>query len=72
MRRNAFPALLLALALCGCTTQTPPPASPSPAAETRPLTQAEIDRVNEAFSPPGGAGRCDLRHSGERLFYMLL
>ena len=51
MRRNAFPALLLALALCGCTTQTPPPASPSPAAETRPLTQAEIDRVNEAFSP---------------------
>lgn len=44
-----LPALILPLA--GCTEQTPPPTSPSPAAETRPLTQEEIDRVNEAFSP---------------------
>ena len=51
MKRTVLPALLLALALCGCAAQTPPPASPSPAAETRPLTQEEIDRVNEAFSP---------------------
>lgn len=41
----------LVLSLAGCDGQTPPPASPSPAAEPRPLTQAEIDRVNEAFSP---------------------
>ena len=43
--------MALALFLVGCTEQKGPPASPSPAAETRPLTQEEIDRVNEAFSP---------------------
>ena len=32
-----LPALILPLA--GCAEQTPPPTSPSPAAETRPLTQ---------------------------------
>lgn len=36
MKRKAFPALLLALALCGCAAQTPPPVSPSPVAETTP------------------------------------
>lgn len=44
-----LPALLLPLA--GCTQQQPPPASPTPAAEARPLTQEEIDRVNDAFLP---------------------
>lgn len=42
-----LPALLLPLA--GCAEQAPPPTSPSPAAEARPLTQEEIDRINEAF-----------------------
>lgn len=43
-----LPALLLPLA--GCAQQQPPPSSPTPAAETRPLTQGEIEQVNEAFS----------------------
>ena len=46
-----LPAALALLLLAGCAKQAPPPTSPSPAAETRPLTQEEIDRVNEAFSP---------------------
>lgn len=46
-----LPAALALLLLSGCAKQAPPPTSPSPAAETRPLTQEEIDRVNEAFSP---------------------
>lgn len=45
-----LPAALALLLLAGCAKQAPTPASPSPAAETRPLTQEEIDRVNEAFS----------------------
>lgn len=44
-----LPALLLPLA--GCTQQQPPPASPTPAEEARPLTQEEIEQVNKAFSP---------------------
>ena len=37
MRRNVFPALLLAFALCGCAAQTPPEAQTTPpAAETTP------------------------------------
>lgn len=44
-----LPAALALLLLAGCAKQAPTPASPSPAAETRPLTQEEIDRVNEAF-----------------------
>lgn len=37
MRRNAFPALLLALVLCGCAARTPvEPQTPPPAAETTP------------------------------------
>lgn len=44
-----LPALILPLA--GCAEQAPPPTSPTPAAETRPLTQEEIDRVNDAFLP---------------------
>src|SRR5699024_5553422 len=45
-----LPVALALLLLAGCAKQAPTPASPSPAAETRPLTQEEIDRVNEAFS----------------------
>ncbi|OUN21105.1 hypothetical protein [Flavonifractor sp. An82] len=52
MKRYLALPLLLTLVLCGCAAQTPPPVSPSPAAERpRALTQEEIDRVNEAFSP---------------------
>ena len=52
MKRYLALPLLLTLVLCGCAAQTPPPVSPSPAAEgPRALTQEEVDRVNEAFSP---------------------
>lgn len=49
--KRAFPFALALLLLAGCAQQTPPTTTPSPAAETRPLTLEEIEQVDEAFSP---------------------
>ena len=53
MKRYLALPLLLILVLCGCAAQTPPEAQTTPPAAEGPraLTQEEVDRVNEAFSP---------------------